>query len=241
MTRSWTTECSDSVLRDEGLNGEDLAEEPGPDNEMSVGSTSTADTSGAIIGSTWNRQHPLTEEELEPRTSNITTEISSEMTQAAVVAAQQTYARDVIRRRQEEARMAWYLDRQASLHASAVENPDAARAHFRNVNQDNAGMPLRYLRPPQSWTPGRFDVLVVTRKWRDVVWLWNGSVSESHQGVGLLTMQWLVGPVPHFVPAVDFHVMITDIGWDEADMTQLQMTSIVPSGWFGGRGIWFLR
>ena len=128
MTRSWTTECSDSVLRDEVLNGEDLAEEPGPDNEMSVGSTSTADTSGAIIGSTWNRQHPLTEEEVEPRTSHITTEISSELTQAAVVAAQQTYAREVIRRRQEETRIAWYTDRQASLDASAVEAPDAARA-----------------------------------------------------------------------------------------------------------------
>ena len=232
MTRSRTTECSDSVYRDEGLNGEDLAEEPGPDNEMSVGSTSTAATLGAIIGSTWNRHHPLPED--------ITIEISSEP-EAAVVAAQQTYAREVIRRRQEEARMAWYLDRQASLDASAVENPDAARAHFRNVGQDHPEVRLRYLTPPEEWTPSRFDVLVVTRKWRDVVWLWNESVSESHQGMGLLTMQWLVGPAPHFLPAMDFHVMITDISWDEAGMTQLQMTSILPCDWDGGRGIWFLR
>jgi hypothetical protein len=223
------------------LNGEDLVEDPGPDNEMSVGSTSTAATPGATIGATWNRHHPPTAEELEPRTSNITTEISPVLTQAAAVAAQQTYAREVIRRRQEEARIAWYLDRQASLDASAVEASDAARARFRHAGQDHPRVPLRYLRPPQSWTPCRFDVLVVTRKWRDVVWLWNESVSESHQGMGLLTMQWLVGPAPHFVPAIDDHVMITDICWDEAGMAQLQMASIVPSGWFGGRGIWFLR
>ena len=241
MTRTRTTECSDSDYRDYLLNGEDFVEEPGPHNEMSVVSTSTAATPDAPIVPTWNRHHPPTAEELEPRISNITTEISPVLTQAAAVAAQQTYAREVIRRRQEEARMAWYTDRQASLDASAVEAPDAARAHFRHVGQDHPGVPLRYLRPPQSWTPGRFDVLVVTRKWRDVVWLWNESVSESHQGMGLLTMQWLVGPAPHFVPAVDFHVMITDICWDEAGMTQLQMTSILPCGWSSGRGIWFLR
>jgi hypothetical protein len=122
-----------------------------------------------------------------------------------------------------------------------VGNPDAALAQRRNVDQDHPGVPLRYLTPPKEWEPSRFDVLVVTRKWRDVVWLWNESVSESHQCVGLLTMQWLVGPAPHFVPAVDFHVMITDISWDEAGMIQLQMTSILPCGWSGGRGIWFLR
>ena len=154
------------------------------------------------------------------------------LTNAVAVDHHSAYAREVIRRRQEEAQTAWYTDRQASLDASA---------DFRHVGQDHPGVPLRYLRPPQSWTPRRFDVLLVTRKWREVVWLWNESVSESHQGVGLLTMQWLVGPAPHFVPAVDFHVMITDISWDEAGMTQLQMTSILPCGWSSGRGIWFLR
>ena len=241
MTRSRTTECSDSDYRDDGLNGEDLAEEPGPDNEMSVGSTSTAATPGATIGATWNRHHPPTAEELEPRTANITTETTPVLTHAATVDHHAAYAREVIRRRQEEARTAWYTDRQAALDESAIESPDAARASFRFVGQDHPEVPLRYLRPPQSWTPRRFDVLLVTRKWRGVVWLWNELASESHQGVGLLTQQWLVGPAPHFMPAVDFHVMITDVGWDEAGMTQLQMTSIVPSGWFGGRGIWYLR
>ena len=239
MTRSRTTEWSDSDY--EGLNDWDLGEEPGSDNEMYVGSTSTAATPADTTGATWNRHHPPTAEELEPLRQNITTETSPVLTQAAAVDQQLAYGREVIRTRQEIARSAWYTDRQAALDASAIETPDAARAHFRHVGQDQPGVPLRYLRPPQTWTPRRFDVLLVTRKWREVVWLWNESASESHQGVGLLTMQWLVGPVPHFVPAVDFHVMITDIGWDEAGMTQLQMTSIVPSGWFGGRGIWFLR
>ena len=102
-------------------------------------------------------------------------------------------------------------------------------------------MPLRYLRPPQTWTPRRSDVLMVTRKWREGVWLWNESVSESHQGMGLLTMERLVGPAPYCMPEQGFHVMITDVCFDDAGMTQLQITRILPCDCDGGRGIWFLR
>jgi hypothetical protein len=102
MTRSRTTEWSDSDHRDEGLNGEDFAEEPGSDNEMYVASTLTAATPGATTGATWHRHHPPTAEELEPLRRNLTSETSPVLTQAAAVDQQQAYGREVIRTRQEK-------------------------------------------------------------------------------------------------------------------------------------------
>jgi hypothetical protein len=104
-----------------------------------------------------------------------------------------------------------------------------------------ASMPMTFLRPPTSWTPSTSDILVVTRIWRDVVWVWNESQDHSHRGVGLLTAQWLLGDVPHFLPARDKHIHICQLLPDASDVPVVQMSSMPPRGWPGGRGIWLVQ
>ena len=102
-------------------------------------------------------------------------------------------------------------------------------------------MPLAVLRPRPNWTPCLSDVLLVTRKWRDVVWVWNESPSDSRQGVGLLTMQRLLGPGELVWPAPICHVMIQRISYDSDGMIQFEMLIEEPCGSSGAQGIGMLR
>ena len=102
-------------------------------------------------------------------------------------------------------------------------------------------MPLAVLRPRPNWTPCLSDVLLVTRKRRDVVWVWNESPSDSRQGVGLLTSQRLLGPGELVRPAPICHVMIQRISYDEEGMMQLEMFIQEPRDPSGTQGIWMLR
>ena len=97
------------------------------------------------------------------------------------------------------------------------------------------------LMPPRTWVPAVGDVLLVTRVWQNVVWVWNESPDHSHRGVGLLTAQWLLGNVPHFLPARDKHIHICQLVPDDSDLPVVQMSSMPPRDWTGGRGIWLVR
>ena len=183
-----------------------------------------------------------TAEELNARPSNISSPTWPVLTHSALVQLQMQHARQRIGERQLPYGRAFDHAGPPAAQARASEVPaNEPSVSFRHAGQDHPGVPLAHLRPPPSWMPRRFDVLRVSRKWREVVWVWNESSSESHQGVGLLTMQWLHGPGPHLMPRVDGHVLITDVGYDEAGMNQLQMSAVVPCRWTSGSGIWMLR
>jgi hypothetical protein len=58
--------------------------------------------------------------------------------------------------------------------------------------------------------------------------------------VGVQKLAWLCETL-HFLPRMDKHVLISIVNYGEDCMIQLQMSSIPPEGWRGGRGIWMLR
>ena len=178
-----------------------------------------------------------TAEELNPRPSNISSPTWPVLTHSVLVDMEMQHARERIAERQQ---LYGCPCRHAGPHAAQARASEPP-VPFRHAGQDHPGVPLAHLTPPRSWIPRRFDVLRVSRKWREVVWVWNESSSSSHQGVGLLTMQWLHGPLPHFMPQVNGHVLITEVDYDEAGMIQLHMSAVVPCRWTGGRGIWMLR
>ena len=205
----------------------------------------------------------LTAEEMDPRPPNISSPIWLVLTERALVQMQQDHARGLLQQRQEqEIRDIRELYEGVSSHeAFARMQMDWARGQVNerwqqqvnavrtlrqgvpgiDANRIPASMPMMFLRPPTSWTPSTSDILVVTRIWRDVVWVWNESHALPHQGVGQLKTVWLVGEAPHFMPRMDTHVLISTVNYGEDCMIQLQMSSIPPSGWQGGRGIWMLR
>jgi len=93
--------------------------------------------------------------------------------------------------------------------------------------------PLTLLPPPQTWRPAVHDLLLVTKIWRDLIWVWNESASDSHHGVGIVISRWLVGERHHFQPEAQKHVFID---WhfqdqEDSDLTVVQMTPIWPQGW----------
>ena len=129
-------------------------------------------------------------------------------------------------------------------------NEHACRQHastpspcFRHGGASHPAVRPTLLMPPQTWRPAVHDVLLVTRVWRDVVWVWNESQDHSHRGVGQLTTQWMFGNVPHFMPDVNKHIFICALhqAQDDSGLPLVQMSSMPPRGWPGGRGIWLVR
>ena len=103
--------------------------------------------------------------------------------------------------------------------------------------------PLTLLSAPQTWRPALHEVLLVTRIWRDMIWVWNESERDSHHGVGIVLFRWLLGEYPHWQPAAQKHVQITGHFQDQEDsgLPVVQMNGIIPSGWPWGRGILMVR
>ena len=103
--------------------------------------------------------------------------------------------------------------------------------------------PLTLLSPPQTWQPALHDVLLVTRIWRDMIWVWNESATDSHHGVGIILMRWLIGDYPHWMPAAQKHCIITGHFQDqeESGLPVIQIHAILPSGWPWGRGLLMVR
>ena len=110
---------------------------------------------------------------------------------------------------------------------------------------DHGGLhaPLTLLPPPETWRPAPRDVLLVTRIWRDTIWVWNESATDSHHGVGIILMRWLIGDYPHWMPAAQKHCIITGHFQDqeESGLPVIQIHAILPSGWPWGRGLLMVR
>jgi len=157
-------------------------------------------------------------------TSNANTGV---LTQVALAEAEATWARQ--------------RNEHACRQHAATPCPRDDRANFRHGGASHPAVRPTLLMPPRTWVPAVHDVLLVTRVWQNVVWVWNESQDHSHRGVGLLTAQWLLGDVPHFLPAGDKHIHICQLLPDDSDLPVVQMSSMPPRGWPGGRGMWLVR
>jgi hypothetical protein len=93
--------------------------------------------------------------------------------------------------------------------------------------------PETWLPPPQTWRPAVHGLLLVTKIWRDMIWVWNESTSDSHHGVGIVIFRWLLGEPHHFQPAAQKYVFITGHFQDQedSDLTVVKMRPIIPQGW----------
>ena len=146
-------------------------------------------------------------------------------------------------------RETWRLQQRAeggdTADSGAMSAAAAPATHDRETARDErAGrprVPLSVRVLPQAWRPAVHDVLLVTGVWRDVVWLWDESHEHSHHGVGLLTSQWLLGDVPHWMPTANRRVIISAVTDDESGLAVLHMAGVQPDGWSSGWCMWLIR